>query len=204
MTPYPINCDDPLPIRSLAELPTFHMLRLVPLLGEQVAGEALLPSLVPGELQVHDGPALVGGHPYGTDAGELGEAVREILEVVARDVEDGEGGEGGDVLRGELQQLVVAQGEDGEGRALADLRWVEGRWGSGGLQGVKGSGQGVGQDGGQGVRQDMGGQGVMQDGGQGVGQDGGQGVMQNGGQGVRQDMGGQGVRGSCKMGSRVR
>lgn len=74
--------------------PTHTLFGLVPLLGEQVAGETLLPLLVPGELQVHYGPALVARHPDGTDVGELCEAVREVLEVVASDIEDGERGEG--------------------------------------------------------------------------------------------------------------
>ena len=77
--------------------PTSHMCGLVPLLREQITGEALLPFLVPGELEVDDGPALVAGYPDSADVGEFCESVWETLEVVPSDVEDGEGGEGRDV-----------------------------------------------------------------------------------------------------------
>ena len=90
------------------------------LLWEEIARQTFLPILIPHELQVYDWPALVGSYPYGADAGELDEAIGEVVELVAGDIEDGEAGEGGEGVR-ERYKLVVAQGEDREGSALPNL-----------------------------------------------------------------------------------
>ena len=100
---------------------TFMECGLVALLREEITCETLLTILVPGQLQVHDGPALIAGYPDGAEAGDLGETVGEMRELVSCDVEDGEAREGGKGA-GEGGQLVVAEGEDGQRRALTNLR----------------------------------------------------------------------------------
>lgn len=92
----------------------------MPLLGEQKTSETLLPSLVLTQLQVHDGPALVASHPDGRDAGELGESIGEVVQLVAHQVQNGEFGEGVN-FRGKFHQVIITNGEDGQRATLTNL-----------------------------------------------------------------------------------
>ena len=80
------------------------------MLWEEEASEALLAILIPGQLQVQDGSALILRDPDGGELGEGGEGVREVWQLVAHQGEDGQVGETRH-LAGQLRQLVVAEGQ---------------------------------------------------------------------------------------------